>query len=86
MAADSLPLLDVLVGGQSIAENADPALLNPYGVIPVNPDKGNIESTLAQAFVDWLTGVEAQQQIEAFGRDVFGQPLFYPDSALWRER
>src|SRR5665811_602144 len=37
---ESLTNLVVLVGGASIDENADPALLNPYGVIPVNPDKG----------------------------------------------
>jgi len=82
----NLSNLQVMVGGMSIADNVDPALLNPYGVIPVNPDKGNINAELAQQFVDWLTSVETQAQIEVFGVDAFGQPLFYPDSEAWRNR
>ena len=83
---DSLPDLVVLVGGDTIEENGDPALLNPYGVIPVNPDKGGINADLAQKFADWITSVEVQQMIEAYGRDEFGQPLFYPDSEAWINR
>lgn len=82
----NLPNLLVMVGGASIDENADPALLNPYGVIPVNPDKGNIDAELAQEFVEWLTSIETQELIETFGVDTFGQPLFYPDSEAWRSR
>lgn len=81
-----LPGLVVLVGGASIEENVDPALLNPYGVIPVNPDKGSLNFELAQQFVEWLTSVETQERIESFGRDTFGQSLFYPDSEAWRSR
>ncbi len=76
----NLPNLEIIVGGQSIADNADPALLNPYGVIPVNPDKGDINEELAQAFVEWITSAEIQEQIGEFGTDQFGQPLFYPDA------
>ncbi len=83
---DNLPNLEVLVGGASIAENGDPTLLNPYGVIPVNPDKGNIAAELALDFVNWLTSVETQAAIGQFGIDAFGQPLFYPDSDPWRNR
>lgn len=82
----SLTGLAVLVGGASIAENQDPALLNPYGVIPVNPDKGGIDADLAQDFVDWITSLETQEAIGAFGQDQFGQALFYPDSEAWRSR
>ncbi len=82
----SLPNLEVMVGGASIDENADPALLNPYGVIPVDPGKGNINAELAGQFVDWLTSIETQQRIQEFGIDSFGQPLFYPDSEAWRNR
>jgi len=78
--------LVVLVGGASIAENQDPALLNPYGVIPVNPDKGGIDADLAQDFVEWITSLETQEAIGAFGQDQFGQALFYPDSEAWRNR
>jgi len=83
---DTLQNLRVMVGGASIDENTDPSLLNPYGVIPVNPDKGGIDTDLADLFVDWLTSIETQQQIEIFGIDSFGQPLFYPDSEAWRNR
>jgi tungstate transport system substrate-binding protein len=82
----SLPGLTILVGGASIDENDDPALLNPYGVIPVNPDKGGIDSALAQEFADWITSVPTQESIGEFGRDRFGQSLFYPDSEAWRNR
>ena len=82
----NLPNLGILVGGASIAENADPALLNPYGVIPVNPEKGGIDAQLAVAFVEWLTSVETQAAIEAYGVEEYGQPLFYPDSQAWRDR
>ncbi|MCP5096605.1 MAG: extracellular solute-binding protein [Chloroflexi bacterium] len=83
---DNLPNLDVMVGGNSIDENVDGSLLNPYGVIPVNPDKGGVEEDAAQAFVEWLTSVETQETISKFGSDTFGQPLFYPDSQPWNER
>lgn len=82
----SLPNLQILVGGSQISENDDPALLNPYGVIPVNPDKGGIQAELAEEFVTWLTAVETQQKIGEFGVAQFGQPLFYPDSEAWRAR
>jgi tungstate transport system substrate-binding protein len=84
--SESLQGLRVIVGGASIDENEDPALLNPYGIIPVNPDKGGIDAGLANEFVAWLTSLETQKRIEVFGKDSFGQPLFYPDSAAWRGR
>ena len=82
----SLQNLRVMVGGASIDENADLSLLNPYGVIPVNPDKGGVDTELADLFVEWLTSVQTQEEIEIFGIDSFGQSLFYPDSEAWRSR
>jgi tungstate transport system substrate-binding protein len=82
----NLPNLTILVGGASIAANEDTALLNPYGVIPVNPDKGNINEELTQDFVAWLTSVETQQVISEFGTESFDQPLFYPDSEAWNNQ
>lgn len=79
-----LPNLVILVGGNSIAENGDPAMLNPYGVIPVNPDKGDIQAELAEQFANWLTSVATQQKIADFGIDKFGQPLFYANSEAWQ--
>ena len=80
--AGTLPNLAVMVGGESIADNADPGLLTPYGVIPVNPDKSeNINAELAQSFVDWITSPEVQEMIGQYGVEEFGQPLFYPNAA-----
>ncbi len=83
---DTLPNLHVWVGGANIAENQDPALLNPYGVIPVNPDKGSINDELSQQFAEWLTSVDVQHMISEFGLETHGQPLFYPDSEAWRSQ
>ncbi|MCC7362357.1 MAG: substrate-binding domain-containing protein [Anaerolineales bacterium] len=81
----NLPNLAVMVGGNSIDENGDKALLNPYGVIPVNPEKHpGVNFDLATQFANWITSVETQQLISDFGRDKFGQALFYPSSAAWK--
>lgn len=83
--AANLPSLVILVGGDSIADNPDDSLLNPYSVIPVNPDlHSGIQAELAQSFAEWLTSLETQEQIASFGLEQFGQPLFYPDSEAWR--
>jgi tungstate transport system substrate-binding protein len=82
---ESLPDLEIHVGGGSIAENADPDLRNPYAVIALDPARHpHTDSELAQAFIDWLTGVEVQAWIGKFGLERYGQPLFYPDSLPWR--
>ncbi len=82
---DNLPGLAILFGGDSIAENPDSILLNPYGVIAVNPElHDGIQAALAQQFVEWLTSVKTQEVIAAYGVDRFGQPLFYPDSEAYR--
>ena len=81
----NLPNLAVLVGGASVAENGDQALLNPYGVIPVNPEKHpGVAFDLATQFANWITSVETQQLISDYGQDKFGQSLFYPSSDAWK--
>ena len=83
---DKLPNLELLVGGSSVEANPDPGLINPYGVIPVNPELHEaIHGELASEFVEWLLSVETQDAIAQFGVDRFGQPLFYPNSEAWRE-
>ena len=83
---DNLLDLMILFGGESIAENPDAKLYNPYGVIPVNPElHEGIQAELAQQFVEWLTSVETQEQIGSYGVDRFGQPLFYADSEPYRQ-
>lgn len=64
----------------------DASLLNPYGVIAVNPNKGpQINADMAAKFIDWITSVPVQEKIEAFGKSEFGQSLFIPDSQAWRD-
>ena len=66
--------LDILVEG-------DKGLLNVYHVIVVNPDKHpkvNIEG--ARAFAAFLTSKAGQAMIGEFGKEKFGQPLFFPDA------
>jgi len=66
--------LDVLVEG-------DPALLNIYHVITVNPDKWpKVNYIGAKAFADFLVSPDTQKLIGEFGVDKFGQPLFIPDA------
>ena len=66
-----------------IVVEGDPILFNPYGVIPVNPEKHpNINAELGQAFADWLTSLETQELILSFKLN--DQSLFIPDSEAWR--
>jgi tungstate transport system substrate-binding protein len=68
--------LNILVEG-------DPLLFNPYGVIPVNPDKHpTVHAELAQQFADWITSVETQQLIASY--QINGQQLFFPSSDAWK--
>lgn len=77
--------LVVLVGGESLEQNSDPSLINPYSVIPVNPElHPGTASEAAQQFIDWIISLEVQERIAAYGVDRFGQPLFFPDSDAWR--
>jgi len=63
----------------------DKVLLNPYGVIAVNPQKWpQVKYNLAMKFVDWITSLSTQETIGKFGVDKYGQPLFFPDSDQYR--
>ncbi len=69
-----------------IVVEGDPILFNPYGVIAVNPDKGDfINADLANTFIDWLVSLPTQEMIGQFGVEEFGAPLFTPDSTAWRD-
>lgn len=66
--------LEVLVQG-------DPALLNIYHVISVNPAKWpKVNAAGATAFADYLVSPETQALIGAFGVDTYGLQLFVPDA------
>lgn len=64
--------LDVLCEG-------GPALANPYGIIPVNPEKHpHVQNDLAMQFVDWITSEKGQKMISDYRLE--GKQLFYPDA------
>ena len=78
---DKLPNLAIVLGGNSLQENQDKALLNPYGVMAVNPDTHpGVQYEMAMNFVQWILSPETQKMIGTFGTDKFGQPLFYPNA------
>jgi tungstate transport system substrate-binding protein len=83
---DKLKLV-VILGGDNITQNADKSLLNPYGVILVNPAKHpSVNVALSKTFEDWITSVDMQKVIGDYGKDKYGQSLFYPDSAQWKAK
>jgi len=50
-------------------------------VIPVNPVKfPQVNHKDALQFVEWLQGKDAQTIIRDFGKDKYGEPLFFPNS------
>jgi tungstate transport system substrate-binding protein len=66
-----------------ILVEGDPALLNVYHVMPVNPEKFPgvpLSARGGGAFAAFLVGPEAQGLIAAFGVDRFGQPRFVADA------
>ena len=61
--------------------DGDTALRNPYHVYAVNPARHpRVRHTEARAFIDFLVSPLVQRAIAAFGRDRFGEPLFFPDA------
>jgi tungstate transport system substrate-binding protein len=59
----------------------DDILLNYITLIPVNPAKfPQVHHAEAMQFVEWLQGREAQTIIRDFGKDKYGEPLFFPNS------
>ena len=69
-----------------ILVEGDKSLLNPYGVITVNPQKNpDIQADLANKFLEWIISLPVQEKIANFGVADFGESLFIPDSTLWRE-
>jgi tungstate transport system substrate-binding protein len=69
-----------------IMVEGDKLLLNPYGVIAVDPAKSpKINNALANTFIDWIISIPTQEKIAAFQKDMFGISLFNPSSKLWKE-
>lgn len=58
------------------------SLINYISFIPVNPAKfPQVKDKLAMQFVEFCTSTEGQTIIRDFGKDKYGEPLFYPNSA-----
>jgi tungstate transport system substrate-binding protein len=64
--------LDILCEG-------DPELYNPYGIIPINPEKySHVKYELADRFAKWLVAPKAQGLIAQY--KIQGQQAFFPDA------
>lgn len=64
--------LEIIVEG-------DQGLLNPYGVIPVNPKKHpSVKVDAATKFAEWLVSEKGQKLIGDYKLE--GQQLFFPDA------
>jgi len=64
-----------------IVVERDPALLNIYHVIRTSParsDKLNLDG--AKAFADFIVAPATQELIAGYGKDKYGQGLFFPDA------
>ena len=57
----------------------EPALLNVYHVIEVNPSgRPRVNTAGARAFADFMVSPATQDLLESFGRSRFGEALFVP--------
>ena len=65
----------------AILVEGDAKLLNIYHVMEVNPAKfAKVNQAGAKAFSDFLLSAEAQKLIADFGKEKYGQPLFFADA------
>jgi tungstate transport system substrate-binding protein len=66
--------LEIVVEGEK-------SLLNIYHVMQVNPEKyPKVNADGANAFVDFMVDSKTQAVIGEFGKEKFGQSLFFPDA------
>lgn len=70
-----------------ILVEGDENLINPYSIIAINPEKHpHVKYDLALKLINYLCSYDTQKRISEFGKDKYGQPLFFPDSPEWRAR
>lgn len=61
-----------------VSEGSEP-LANPYGIIPVNPEKfPHVQYELAETFSNWITSARGQKLIGDYR--LLDKQLFYPDA------
>lgn len=59
----------------------DESMLNYISLIPVNQAKfPTVKQAEAMEFVEWITSEDGQKIIRDFGKDKYGEPLFFPNS------
>ncbi|MEW6446651.1 MAG: substrate-binding domain-containing protein [Bacillota bacterium] len=64
-----------------ILSEGDKSLLNIYHVMQVNPEKfAKVNADGGKAFVEFMVSPQTQRMIGEFGKEKFGQPLFFPDA------
>ena len=64
-----------------ILSEGDKSLLNIYHVMQVNPEKfTKVNGPGGKAFVEFMIAPETQKIIGSFGKEKYGQPLFFPDA------
>ncbi|MGD0235568.1 MAG: substrate-binding domain-containing protein [Syntrophorhabdales bacterium] len=75
------------IGLVVLVENC-PDLLNYITLIPVNPGKfPRVNHDATMTFVRWLTAPDKGQVIiRDFGKDRYGEPLFFPNSREWHQK
>lgn len=62
-----------------VVYEGDDMLKNPYGVIPVNPERfPHVRHNLADTFAKWLVSEKGQQVIGSY--QLHGRSLFFPDA------
>ena len=72
--------------GLSILLEGDPAFLNIYHVMEVNSAKfPKVNAAGGKAFADFLLSAKVQDALKTFGKEKFGEPLFYPDAGRTEE-
>lgn len=70
----NLPNLGIVFEG-------DENLFNPYGIIPVDPDRHpHVKHQEAMRLVEFFVSDKTQARIAEYGREDFGQPLFFADA------
>ncbi len=64
-----------------VLSEGDPLLFNNYHVMNVNPEKWpDVNYEGAKAFNDFCVSARAQEFLNEFGVDKYGEQLFYPDA------
>jgi tungstate transport system substrate-binding protein len=67
--------------GLSVLLEGDPVFLNLYHVMGVNAEKfPKVNAAGGKAFADFLLSAKVQEVLKTFGKEKFGEPLFYPDA------